>query len=508
MARERRKGGDRDRARQYGKGWAMNDHTLGLRGTRRALLRGTVAAVGVGLTAGVLAACGPAGRGAAPTGGSAPVVLKLYPPQDWYNIGPQWMQFFQPGMDYFETQNPGIRVQVGAPLPGNNGKYVSEIIAGVGPDVFEDFTPAPYLEAHLVLDLSKYLQRDNINPSIWSPGEMHGLGTAGGVYFLPNGIHVNAMGINLSLLDEMGLAYPEPDWGYAEATRLFQAATHDKGGIHHYGVHLQFAGSSLGTNIYVLHNFGAALMDGSGTRCTLDDPRAIEAVRWADQLYWAKVAGGPLDLENVPFIEVGTNSLLPNLRAWANKFQWTYFPVPKYPAGQFSFEAVQFYAVNVATAHPEEAWTLTRFLTAEPWWARYEMKYLLRMPSIDALLQEFVAAVETVAPPAKGKHLDYFVTAADRWGVSPRVFRYADPAARSMIDNAFALAFAQKVDVGTALTRVARQVDALEATSATEAPRVSGTALITQGERNRLRLEGMFSSGGSGRPNRPAGTGP
>ena len=50
------------------------------------------------------------------------------------------------------------------------------------------------------------------------------------------------MAVNLGDLDELGLAYPSADWTSAEAARLFQAATRDKGGQHRYGFSPVFRG--------------------------------------------------------------------------------------------------------------------------------------------------------------------------------------------------------------------------------------------------------------------------
>jgi multiple sugar transport system substrate-binding protein len=450
----------------------------GSRSSRRAATPGATAtglwcrrqllgAAAVSTATGLLAACGH--RAAVPEGGPAPIELLYYPWQGWPNFaGPHWTEFIRPGLDSFENQNRGIRVKIGLTAIGSGAKYVAALLAGAGPDVFEDWAAAPYLEGGLVMDLSGYLQRDNVATTIWSPGQMHALNGSGGIWFLPAYIHVNVMAVNLSALDALGLPHPDPDWTYEQAAQLFRAVTRDVGGTRHPGVHFQYSGNALGAptdnlNTYILHAFGARLMDETRTRCTLDDPKAVEAVQWFNQLYWDGVAGGnATDLANVPFIEAGSNSLARDLSAWANKFQWTYFPVPRFPAGRFSFEATDFHAVSAATKHPDESWLLIRFLSAEPWWSRFLMKTMLRAPSLVSLFEEYVTTVEAVAPPAVGKNLKYFTQAATSWGVANRVFRYQHANAITVINTWMADAFARRVDVATALRQAALQVNALE----------------------------------------------
>ena len=446
--------------------------------TRRGLLRHLRSAVGGAVLAGVgsavLAGCSTsAGSRLAPASAAQPVVVTFFPWQGWPNFeGPNWAKFAATGLQQFESGNPGIRVRLGETKPGPAPKYTAAILAGDGPDVFSDWAMAPYLEAGLVLNLAPYLQQDNVNLDIWSPGQMRAMRTGGGVWFVPDYVHVDAMVINLSLLDTLGIPYPQPDWTHSQAQRLFEAASGVSGGQRRFGVHLDFPGSNLGTgdgdaDSYVLHRFGGALMDASREKCLVGQSGAVEALRWHMQLYWDGVAGGAYNLETTPFMETGSNLLLQNLTTWSNKFKWTYFPVPVFPAGQFSFEATDFLAINAGTKHPEPAWTLLRWLAAEPEWSRYCMKILLRTPSLTSLWTEYAQVVESVAPPAKGKNIHWFTEAVAHWGIADRMFKYAHAQAINAINSELALAFSRKQGVSESMRAAAAQVNALESTSTT-----------------------------------------
>ena len=436
----------------------------------------------------------------------AATVVTLTPWQGWQIFGgAHWASFVQSGLRHFEQANCGLRVRLTG--TGGAGSLLPAILAGAGPDVFQDWALAPYLEAGAVLDLVGYLRRDNVPLGLWSPGQMRAMRVGGGVFFLPCYIHVDVMAINLDALDTLGLQYPAPDWSYHDAARLYTAATRRKAGQTSPGVHLHFAGNTLGApqadlTTYLLHGFGGGLMDRSRTRCTLGDAATVAAVQWVDELYWSGAAGGTrLDLAHTPFQEIGSNALLAELQTWGTAFRWTYFPVPRYPADQSSFEATDYHAVNAGSRNPEAAWRLIRFLSADPWRSRWAMTHLLRAPSPVALREEYVARVESVAPVARGKGLRWFVEAARHWGVANRVFRYQEIEAATIANAALAQAFSHQQSVSAALRGAARQIDALLA-SAAHAPQVGFRQRVAAAARHDRRLQVMFAGGRSagGRP--------
>lgn len=451
---------------------------MAARQTCRRLLIGRCArAGGAMVVATTLAACGTTGKRAVgghahPTAGSGVVEIAFAPWGQWTTAGSHWMNFIKPGMRYFEEKNHGIRVKVVA--PGGGGSFATAILAGTAPDVFEDWVLPPYLAQNLVVNLDPYLRRDNLPTSLWSPGQMHSLQTQHGTWFLPCYVHVDVMAINLTDLDNLGVSYPDPAWTYTDAAALYQKATWDKGGKHHFGVALDDMGgrmlgtASSDTRAYAMHIFGGSVMDATRTVCTMDDPRVVKAVTWFDQLYWNKVAGGSNIATNCTFAEFGSNSLPYAFTQYRNTFKWTFFPIPKYPAGRVCFEATDYHAISATSKHIPEAWALLRFLSAEPYWSRYCMKYLLRTPSLVSLWSEYISVVESVAPQAKSVGIKWFIPAAQHWGLAGRTFKYLHPQAISIINGALANALSRKQGVGVAMRSAARQVNALEMSGAAQ----------------------------------------
>ncbi|HVB10651.1 MAG TPA: extracellular solute-binding protein [Bacillota bacterium] len=439
---------------------------------RRALLRSGMLA-SAGAAGGLwLTACGPAAQQAAPQQGPAPTELVLAPWGGWPAYGgPHWAEFVAPAMDAFHQKNPGIKVTVVA--PGGGGSFLPAILAGTAPDVFQDWAIAQYRSGNLVVNLDRYIRQDNLDYGLWSPGQMNAMRDGEGTWFLPCYVHVDTMAVNLSILDALGLQYPSPDWTHTEAAQLFRAASTTKGGKRQFGVSLKFQGNSMGdpnsTSSYVYHLFGGSMVDATRTKAAVGDPKSYAGVQWLDQLYWDKVAtSGSSDLGTVPFCEVGSNALVTYLKAWRDNFKWMFIPEPHFPAGQYSFEATDYYAINAQTKHPDESWILLRYLCAEPEWSRWCMKYLLRTPSIVSLWEEYVTTVEAVAPLVHNKGMEQFTAAASKWGVANKIFKYGHVNAVNTLNTQLGKAFSQQASVPLAMTSAAGQIDALEQAGAQE----------------------------------------
>jgi ABC-type glycerol-3-phosphate transport system substrate-binding protein len=453
-----------------------------MRWTRRAVVRAALAAAGAVAGPAVLTACGPQGptapSAAAPLGGSAPVVLVLAPWGGWPSYGgAHWQQFVQPALDQFQSQHPGIQVRLVA--PGGGGSFLTPILAGTAPDVFQDWAIGPYRAAGAVLALDKYLRQDNVDPTIWSPGQLHAMRDEEGIQFLPCYVHVTVMAVNYSILDSLGLQYPDPDWTWQQAEQLYRACSRTVNGKRRYGVSMYFTGQDMGDpssmSTYVAHFFGGSVGDPNRMTCHLDDPKSYTGIQWVEQLHWDNVISPNArdsDLQNIAFVEAGSASLPRYLQSWRDQFKWSFFPVPHFPGGQFSFEATDYYAINAGTRHPDESWILLKWLAAEPFWSRYCMHYLLRTPSLVSLWDEYAQVVEAVAPLVKGKGMQYFSQAAAKWGIANTVFKYNQPQVCNLINQQLARCYRREASVPEAMHLAAQQVNALEAVGEQEAARV------------------------------------
>lgn len=469
---------------------------------RRMALRGAAGGLGLAAAAVLLAGCAPpvpAGTGPAARHGVQ--TLTYAPWGQWTSIS-NWQQYMQPVLHRFEQAHPGVRVN---PVAPTTGQYPAAIVAGSAPDVFSEYEIVPLLEGGLTMNLRPLLGRDNIPLTTWSPLQMDAFTTSRGIFFLPTYMNCGVYAINLGDLDARGLAYPDPGWTLAEAESLFRAATWQSAGKPHFGVAPSFNGQTLHpfadnplpNNHFAVEIFGGAVMDGAQTGCTMADPRVVQAVQWWEALYWAGVAapaGSPRTFPYVTFVETASNGILNQAKTWLNKYKWTYFPVPGYPAGRKAWGGVQGHAISLGTKYPEAAWTLLKFLDVDPWHQRYVMKLLLRPPSILALWSEFTQTLETVIPGLKGKGLQWFAESAAHWSTPGRIFKYQPITAATMIDATMAGVYARKVGVATAMRSVSQQVDALETAGAAALPPTYGLQLIKAHQQDLSRINQMFAA--------------
>ena len=90
------------------------------------------------------------------------------------------------------------------------------------------------------------------------------------------------------------------------------------------------------------------------------------------------------------------------------------------------------------------------------------MRSLMRTPSLISLWPEYVSVVESVAPQARSVHLQWYVSAAQHWGVAGRTFKYEHPQAVQIINDALGAAMDRKEGVNIALRSAAQRVNAIE----------------------------------------------
>jgi multiple sugar transport system substrate-binding protein len=440
--------------------------------SRRSFLRDlSFASAGVRLL-GAAVAVPASGRSARAERGSGPVVISWAPWGGWPSYGGgRWQSFMQPGIAHFESLNPGIKVQLVA--PGGGGSFLPQILAGTAPDIIQDWAIGPYRNANAVVNLAPYLRQDNLPTTLWSPGQMHAMTDAQGVWFLPCYVHVTAMAVNYSILDALGLKHPTPDWTYEEAAALYRAASGVKNGQRVYGVAMYFTGADMGDpssmSSYVFHFFGGRMVAPDRVHCDVGDPRSYQGVQWVEELHYDNVISPnerDNDLAHIAFCETGSNEMVTVLENWRDKFDWSFLPVPHFPNGQFSFEATDYHAIAASTRHPDEAWILLRFLAADPYWSRYAMKYLLRTPSLVSLWDEYARTIEAVAPVARGKNVQVYAQAAAEWGIANGIFRYQQPQVASIINTYLGKVYNRQATTAEAMPQAAQQVNALEASGA------------------------------------------
>lgn len=439
---------------------------------RRALLRG--AAGGALLAGAALMGCA---RTTAPAAAATPAPAKhrihLYMLADTDSLATNKtvQSLLQEALTPFLHANPGLDVKVGF-MQGNS--VIPSMIAGAGPDVISDWYAAPYWEQNLLLKLDPYLKQDNIDPSVWSKGQWGVMNRPFGVFMLPAYFSPMVYAVNLSLFDQAGLPYPDPNWTHQEFARICAKLTVHTAKRNRVGAGFGFHASTIGGESWVFQAFGGNQMNAAGTTSTLSAPGSVAAGNWMyETLFWPKIctsrnqAGSTYGQYN--FLKGGSamaviwDGIVLNLAAAVrSSFKWRIYPNPVFPAGRFTQGTEDFYGINAQTKHPKESWRLLKWLSYEKTWQSTLMRIGAVPPARNDLWGEWVSIVEQVAPPLLHSGLNWLADGAVKgYAIPGAYYRYQDTAVRRVVGPWLQKLWNQQIDVAGAFAQADRQANAL-----------------------------------------------
>ncbi len=441
--------------------------------TRRQVLRaGAAAAVGGGLW---LAGCAPSKGSAGPTANGPHIHIVLMP---WSGVpggnGHTGQQLLLEGAQHWSSQYRNVDVHI-EPFTGTSG-VVDAILTGQGPDVFEDWTLAPYFEGDLVLPLDEYMRRDQVDPSLWSPSLMSTFTRSEGLLALPAYTNVYGITANLSYFDSAGLERPDPNWTYQDLVQLAPKIMMKNNGSVRPGFVLGVWSNFIGNRTWIYQAFGGSVMDKTGVVSTLGLPNSLAAGRWVyDDLlvpgYALTQSAGP-DLPNSVLFTMGTQAVLGDAMNYQN-FQWDYYPMPYFPVKgattpqsewqRATYQTDDAYMISKSTKYPEYAWDLLRWICADTWWQQYMVKIFLLAPSRLSLLDYWVSQLQSRVPPLKDKSLHWFADAAKGgWGFPQQYYAYEDPQAEQAVTPFLSQVQNGTLSVEAAFPQIDHVIDALE----------------------------------------------
>jgi ABC-type glycerol-3-phosphate transport system substrate-binding protein len=446
--------------------------------SRRSALRlAAVAAAGLAAAGcGTHAAATASSSAAAPTQAAANTIHILWRP--WYNFNNATSKageaLLLQGIQPWLAKNPGVDVTI--TYLGYQGTTVSALLAGNGPDIFADWVLPLYTGANLLLDLSSYAKQDNVDLSIFAPGEMELFQQGGGLWALPSYLHLECPAVNLGALDNLGLSYPESGWTYEQWTQLYQRIAAAKAPNGHRYMAGQFYWSGYdyhggAPHAYYLKGFSGEYVDPTDdTKCYLTSQGSQQCLSWIYGLLNSNVSGTGASFINDQLIVGSTDTAggLINAATAGRSMKWQIYDEPVYPAGKIAYAASDFYAISAATKNPSVVWEFMKYLCVETDWQKWMMKLAMNGPNQKTLYPEWVTTLKAIAPPLANIDLDVFNRQMQNnepyFGLT---FRYDDPQAGSAIGTNLTMVQNRQATVPVATAQATQQVDALEAAGAT-----------------------------------------
>jgi ABC-type glycerol-3-phosphate transport system substrate-binding protein len=395
-----------------------------------------------------------------------------------YQGGEQFPGTMQKIVDEYIAQNwtakhPGVSVTTMAGT-GCNGPclggaaVIAASVAGSPPDVITGCcsTLYEYQNANIMRPLNAFIQQDNIDLSVFSPGHLAALTTPQGILALPEYDGPQVVAVNEGLLDDLGLAYPSPDWTYLDAEKLWRSIAGERNGKWVSGIH--YTRFSALPYPWMAAAWGGAIGSSDGTKCLLDSPEVIAAANWFVPLHTAKVIyGGNTSFHgNTTAMKTQAGwDIQGDLLGWQG-MKWRYYPTPSYPAGNSTFINNDFYAINSYSKNPEElVWSIFKFLVLDTGFQELQWKTTFITPNRIDLWDSWLQVIYQVAPNLRDKNLHYMADAV-RYGHSHYFFRYDDPAAENIESQWWSQILSGRVTPEDGLKQAAQQINALESAAA------------------------------------------
>ncbi|GIW01595.1 sugar ABC transporter substrate-binding protein [Roseiflexus sp.] len=369
---------------------------------RRGLSRREILQIGArfGLSsaavAAVLAACGQApqqsGTGAAPTTPPAtePTPTSLYDLEEgnsgWptnaiadpserveISVAHAWDAVFFERQKQFDTlfmqRHPNIVVKAeNTPFGEYRQKYVAQAAGNALPDImYCQFSWAQeFIKNGLFRPLDDYIAKEkDFNLQDFTPQSLVSYQRDGKLWGIPYDEGPANLYYNKDIFDAAGIPYPDETWDLEKLKEVALKLTQGEGPNKIFGLgELPSLGDSLVAPPYLMP-FGAQyLREPKEDECLINQPEAVAALEWWQELRDKGAVPSPADLQNVawPAFQFGKIAMTmqgswatPPIRAGA-KFNWDIAMWPKGPKAHVTFSAGSAYMITRDSKNPDAAW--------------------------------------------------------------------------------------------------------------------------------------------------------
>jgi multiple sugar transport system substrate-binding protein len=344
---------------------------------------------------------------------------------------------FAPVFEEFNKRYPEIDAQYTPAGTGYNAQYNDKLLTmlagGTAPDTFKTlfgyFGSLANSGVYVPLDdfVAKYPDETAFDD--FFQNHVDACKFQGTLYALPNDGAPNGYWYNVDLYDGAGVDYPDWDTNWDEVVESAKAITKEENGVTTYfGV-----GHPLWTS-WIWSN-GGEVLNEDGTKCLLDQPDAVEALQYMQDLVTVYgVSPGPEALSEMNEGDrfttgrlgafVGVRGSLGSLRS-IEDFHFDAAALPLSPKGERVTQlAIGWTSVWTGTQHPDEAYLLTAWvaspegqelrisrgfahpsrksLVEQPWFADYQCD-MCNTTGVNTAFSEMLMRGEAKAWPAHPK---------------------------------------------------------------------------------------------------------
>jgi multiple sugar transport system substrate-binding protein len=300
----------------------------------------------------------------------------------WGNIGNR--EFAQEVVDVFNKSHPSIQAEF-IPIEAGNYRYklLTMVAGGVAPDIMlvMPYYMADFASRDVLLNLDPYANNDeefqsfkgDIYPQLLKVNKFDGVS-----YSMPIWTNSIALFYNKTLFDKEGIDYPDETWDWDKLLSAAKKLTKDLDGDRRidqfgFGDHDFWLGGDWGGIYRYIRRNGGRLFNEDRTKCLMDSPEAMEAVRWyldltikhhvAPTMSQTRAQGYSdkqkvFETGRVAMITTGRWSMLPLSKI--KNFEWGVAPEP-HAKVRFNLCAAVFLSAYAGTKHPQACWEFIKF---------------------------------------------------------------------------------------------------------------------------------------------------
>jgi multiple sugar transport system substrate-binding protein len=287
----------------------------------------------------------------------------------------------------FEAQNPNIRINlVVVSTTDFDTRMQTMLAANTPPDIWSHWGPSgfqDYVKRGLVADLTPFIEKDKFDLSDFQPEVLDIYRVDGKLMGLPILSTGSFIFYNKDLFDQAGLAYPPSNWDdktwtYDRFLTMCKALTRVTGDLATdvYGCNLALWPNDAYPLMWGQDIFpDSAYQTGFADKSFLNDPKVIAAFQaWQDIVWNLKYMPTPAAADAMgttgDIFKTGKIAMtLTGGWGWWNytdikNFNWGVAALPYGGDGRRDVLFTDPWMLSAKTAHPNEAWTFLKFLTA------------------------------------------------------------------------------------------------------------------------------------------------
>jgi multiple sugar transport system substrate-binding protein len=267
-------------------------------------------------------------------------------------------------------------------LPGGWDEYIqkmtAQIAAGDPPDIGRmgcPWVPAFVANGH-VLDLGQLAERDAFPYDDYYEASFDLYRIGSSLWGMPIGIYTMANWVNKTLFEEAGVELPALDWNstwdWSEFREAANMLTSGEGAEKTFGLFINFHPER---SLQYIYQNGGSFLSADKTRCTINEPPAVEALQFLQDIMWEDLAAPqPAQVQTLPLTDMFQTGRLGMYQEgqWMTgymrtitDFEWGVTPFPQEVSAATEAYVDGYIVYKGAEEHINEAWQVIKSFVGE-----------------------------------------------------------------------------------------------------------------------------------------------